>query len=50
MNDILRKSEVNQEDRIRHSETARLRVRKTEPITNDASLCLFHVQFKRSCY
>ena len=49
MNDILRKSEVNQEGRIRHSQTASLRARKNEPITSDASRCLFHVQFKRSC-
>ena len=49
MNDILRKSEVNQEDRIRHSQTASLRARKNEPITSDGSRCLFHVQFKRSC-
>ena len=51
MNDILRKSEViNQEDRIRQSKTGHLRARKNEPITSDASRCLFLVQFKRSCY
>ena len=47
MNDILRKREVNQEDSIRHSWTARLRARKNEPITSDASCCCFTYTVKK---
>ena len=53
MSGILRKSDVlsrRQDQSIRHSWTARLRARKNEPITSNVPLCLFHLQFKRSCY
>ena len=52
MNDILWKSDVKsrrQDQSIKHSWKACLRVRKNEPITSNVPLSLFHVQLKRSC-
>ena len=51
MNDILRKSDANQEDRISRSDTARQCIWEREKKSQSQAmfLCLFHVQFKRSC-
>ena len=53
MNDIVRKSDVYQEDRISRSNTqldsASESEKRNEPITSNVPVCFFHVQFKRSC-